>query len=355
MNRLWVRLTLAFLAVAFVAVGLVAVVSARTTGEEFRQYVVGQGMMAAQPAWTATLEGYYARNGSWRGVESILSQLSPGMGGGMGAMGPGRGGGPANLAVADAAGRVVASRSGEFVGERLPANVLAQGSALAAPNGQIAGTLLNIRSAQVTLDAQGQSFLNQVRASVAWSALAAVLLALALGIVVSRWLAAPLVRMTRAATAIAGGDLRQQVTVGGSEEFGQLGLAFNQMASNLAQAEALRRNMVADIAHELRTPLTVIQGNLQAMLDGVYPLDADQVASLHDETRLLTRLVDDLRDLALADAGQLRLDRQPVDLADLARSAVTNFAPAADAGEIDLRLQADEDGPIVLGDADRLA
>ncbi|HEX9116298.1 MAG TPA: ATP-binding protein, partial [Anaerolineae bacterium] len=237
----------------------------------------------------------------------------------------------------------------------LPANVLAQGSALAAPNGQIAGTLLNIRTAQVTLDAQGQSFLNQVRASVAWSALAAVLLALALGIVVSRWLAAPLVRLTRAAAAIAAGDLRQQVTVGGSEEFGQLGLAFNQMASNLAQAEALRRNMVADIAHELRTPLTVIQGNLRAMLDGVYPLDAEQVASLYDETRLLTRLVDDLRDLALADAGQLRLEQQPVDLADLARSAVTNFAPAADAGEIDLRLQADEDGPIVLGDADRLA
>ncbi len=353
MKRLWVRLTLAFLAVALVAVGLVAVLSARATGEEFRQYVVGQGMMAAQPAWIGTLEGYYARNGSWDGVSSILSEFSPGMGAGMGAAGQGRGG--PNLAVADATGRVVASRTGEVTGERLPTNVLAQGSVLHAPNGEIAGTLLNIRAAQVTLDAQGQSFLDQVRASVALSALAAVVLALALGIVVSRWLAAPLVRLTRAATAIAAGDLQQQVAVGGSEELGELGLAFNKMANNLAHAETLRRNMVADVAHELRTPLTVIQGNLQAILDGVYPLDAEQVASLYDETRLLTRLVDDLRDLALADAGQLSLERQPVDLVDLARTAVTNFAADAGAGEIDLRLHAEDDGPIVEGDADRLA
>ena len=84
----------------------------------------------------------------------------------------------------------------------------------------------------------------------------------------------------------------------------------------------LRKNLIADVSHELRTPLTVVQGDLQAILDGVYPLEMAQVASLYDETRLLTRLVDDLHDLALADAGQLRIERLPVDLAELAQAAV---------------------------------
>ena len=86
------------------------------------------------------------------------------------------------------------------------------------------------------------------------------------------------------------------------DETGALGEAFNEMAASLAQAETLRRNLIADISHELRTPLTVVQGNLQALLDGVYPLEMAQVASLYDETRLLTRLVDD-RTTSLADAG----------------------------------------------------
>jgi signal transduction histidine kinase len=109
------------------------------------------------------------------------------------------------------------------------------------------------------------------------------------------------------------------------------------------------------VAHELRTPLTVVQGNLQAILDGVYPLEMAQVASLYDETRLLTRLVDDLHDLALADAGQLRLERAPVDLAALARSTVDHFAPAASAAGVVLDLEAEEDVPPVEGDAGRLA
>jgi signal transduction histidine kinase len=100
--------------------------------------------------------------------------------------------------------------------------------------------------------------------------------------------------------------------------------------------------MVADVAHELRTPLTVIQGNLQAILDGVYPLDTQQVAGLYDETRLLTRLVDDLRDLALAEAGQLRIERLPVDLYGVAKTAVAGFAAAAEAAGVTLALDGEE-------------
>jgi two-component system, OmpR family, sensor kinase len=359
-NRLWVKLTLAFVAVALAAVGVVAVLAARTTGAEFQQYVVSTGMMA-QTTYAETLVEYYAANGSWAGVENVLTQFGPGMG-----MGMGRGrqatAGP-NFSIADAGGRVVASKTGAAVGEQLPANALDQGLPLVL-NGRRIGTLLNVRQADTVLDQQAQAFLNQVRTSLLWAGLLAVLLALVLGIVISQRMAAPLVRLTHAATAIAvaarsGGDLQQQVPVPGvpvrgGDEIGQLGTAFNQMASSLAEAETLRRNLVADVAHELRTPLTVIQGNLQAMLEGVFPMDAEQVASIYDETRLLTRLVDDLRDLALADAGQLRLEHLPVDLSETARSATANFAAAADA--VGVTLTYDAPAPAnVLGDADRLA
>jgi signal transduction histidine kinase len=117
----------------------------------------------------------------------------------------------------------------------------------------------------------------------------------------------------------------------------------------------VRKNLVADVSHELRTPLAVVQGNLQAILEGVYPLEMEQIASLFDETRLLTRLVDDLHDLALADAGQLRLHFAPVILTDLARTAVDQFCPVAEAAGVKLEFATGDNVPVVAGDADRLA
>ena len=352
MNRLWVKLTLAFLAISLAAIGVVAAISLRATGEQFRQYVVASGM-AGQPGWAQSLTEYYAAHGSWDGVDELLAQLGPG---GMG-MGRGRGAGGAtgpNLAVAGTDGRVLASRTGELVGELLPAGVLAQGLPLTL-DGQPIGTLLNVRPADAVLDSQGQTFLRQVQTSLVWAAVLAALLSLALGVLVSRLLTAPLARLTRAAQAVAGGDLSQRVVLRSRDEIGALGSAFNHMTASLAEAETLRRNLVADVSHELRTPLSIVQGNLQAILEGVYPLEMAQVAGLYDETRLLTHLVDDLHDLALADAGQLRLERAPVDLADLARVAVGQFDPVAEAAGVTLELAADAAGSEVIGDADRLA
>jgi signal transduction histidine kinase len=174
-------------------------------------------------------------------------------------------------------------------------------------------------------------------------------------VLVSRLLTAPLGRLTRAAQAVAGGDLSPRVIIRSKDEIGALGDAFNEMTANLAEAETLRKNLVADVSHELRTPLAIVQGNLQAILEGVYPLDLAQVASVYDETRLLTHLVDDLHDLTLADAGQLRLERAPVDLVELAQTAVSQFGPSAEAAEVRLELAADEGVPAVIGDPDRLA
>lgn len=354
MNRLWVRLTLAFLAIALLTAAIVALLSARSTGAQFQRYVA-HSMLAGDVA--QNLITYYRVHGSWDGVEAVLAEL--GQGGGQGMMG--RGGrrfGPSRLTLADADGRVVADLSGGAVGRSLPESVLAQGVPLLLDGRQI-GTLLNLRPMGVTLDSQGQAFLTRVRQSLVWAGVLAGALALALGLFLSRWLTAPLRRLSQAAAAIAAGDLSQQVTVNGAAEIVELGQAFNRMASSLREAETLRRNLMADVAHELRTPLTVIQGNLQAMLDGVYPLDQAQIATLYDETRLLTRLVEDLRELALAEAGQLRLERKPVDLVALARAAINSFAPAAEASHITLELMLPPalDGVSlhVTGDPDRLA
>ena len=355
MNRLWVKLSLAFLAISLATIGVVAVLSARATREQFRQYVVASGM-SGQSGWAQILTEYYAAQGSWAGVDAVLAQVGPG---GMG-MGWGRGAGTAlarggpNLAVADPAGRVLASKTGELVGEVLPANVLAQGMPMTL-DGRVIGTLLNVRPADVVLDAQGQAFLRQVQMSLVWAALLAAVLSLGLGVMVSRLLTAPLARLTRAAQAIADGDLSQRVDVRSTDEIGDLGAAFNGMAASLAEAETLRKNLIADVSHELRTPLTIIQGNIQAILEGVYPLEMAQMAGLYDETRLLTRLVDDLHDLALADAGQLRLERTRVNVSDLARTAVGQFDPVAEAAGVKLTLETSEGVPEVLGDADRLA
>jgi HAMP domain-containing protein len=233
-NRLWVKLSSAFLAVSLVAIGIVAAFSARATGEQFRRYVVASGM-AGQPAWADALIQYYAGQGSWEDVDQLLAQLGPG-GMGMsqiparGGMGRGRGNvaaGP-NLAVADASGLVVASKTGELMGEQLPADVLAQGLPLTL-NGQLIGTLLNVRPTDFVLDAQGQAFLRQVQTSLIWAALLAALLSLALGVLISRLLTAPLARLTRAAQAIERGDLQQHIAIRGRDEIGKLGTAFNSL------------------------------------------------------------------------------------------------------------------------------
>jgi two-component system OmpR family sensor kinase/two-component system sensor histidine kinase BaeS len=143
--------------------------------------------------------------------------------------------------------------------------------------------------------------------------------------------------------------------VQGAQEIAEVAAAFNAMADDLQKQESLRRSMIADIAHELNTPLTVMQGNLRAMLDDVYSLDRAEIATLYDETRLLSRIVDDLRELALADAGQLQLTVQPVNLREVMQNAAANFSIAADAQNVQVEMSNVENLPNVRADADRVA
>ncbi len=171
---------------------------------------------------------------------------------------------------------------------------------------------------------------------------------------ISRSLTAPLQELEDAAQAIGRRQLGRRVNVDGSREMLALGRAFNQMAGELEQSEALRRGLMADVAHELRTPLSVLQGNLRAIIDDVYPLEKAEVARLYDQTRHLSRLVHDLHDLAQAEAQALPLNSSDVDLAALVRAAVQSFAPLAE--EDGVRLEARfPDAPLTVhGDPARL-
>lgn len=172
-------------------------------------------------------------------------------------------------------------------------------------------------------------FLAQLRRTTWLAALAGGLAAVLLGILMARYLTIPLRRMSDAAARIGRGDLAQEVPVPSDDDLGNLARAFNTMAADLRRLEESRHNLVADIAHELGTPLSVLQANLEGMLDGVVEPAPDRLAALHTQVRLLARLVEDLRDLSLAQAGRLPLYRAPTDLAALVVDAAAAVGPHA--------------------------
>lgn len=183
----------------------------------------------------------------------------------------------------------------------------------------------------------------------------AALVAVAFGLLLARQITGPLRELTSAARRMAAGDLEGRVAVRSRDELGELAEAFNAMAEAVGRQEHLRRQMAADIAHELRNPLAIVQGNLEAMLDGVRPLSKDAVADVHEETRLLSRLITDLRDLSLAEAGQLPLQRQPTDLGELARASAERLAAQAREQGVDLRTGVPDELPEAEVDPDRIS
>ncbi len=171
----------------------------------------------------------------------------------------------------------------------------------------------------------------------------------------SRRITRPLGDLMAAADAVAAGDLSARVPDGEGGEFGRLAASFNHMAGELQRADQQRRNLTADVAHELRTPLHIIQGNLEGVLDGVYVPSAEHIQATLAETRSLARLVDDLRTLSLAEAGQLPLAHERVDVAELLADVATSFSGQAEAAGLALEVETDAaGGAAVTGDEGRL-
>ena len=193
-----------------------------------------------------------------------------------------------------------------------------------------------------------------------WRATASAMLALAavlLGVATffSSRVSRPLVRLTRAAQTMASGNLDVRVQSFGVREINDLGEAFNTMAANLDSADRQRRQLTADVAHELRTPLSIIRGRLEGMQDGVYTATPDQIASLLEETALMERLIEDLRLLALADAGQLPLYPETFSPSQMLHSVARSFAHQAEKASIGLQVTTIPNLPELWADPQRIA
>jgi signal transduction histidine kinase len=163
---------------------------------------------------------------------------------------------------------------------------------------------------------------NTINRFLIWGALLAIAIALIITFFFSQRIASPIRALTVSARKLGQGDFSQRVNIKTRDEIGELGKSFNSMATDLERNEKLRKNMVADVAHELRTPLTNVAGYLEAIQDDVVKPDKATIASLSEEVGLLTKLVEDLQELTLADAGELKLARQPGDMAGLIQQSV---------------------------------
>lgn len=349
MNRLWLQLTLGFALVALVSIVTVAALANARARDTFRGYLAQS--QALESGLVEQLAEHYTTYGSWEGVEALVAR-GPGA-----AQRPGRGvGGPpwSGMVLTDAEGRVVVAGGGPGAGQTLSARQLAQAIPIVV-NGQVAGYLVARASGAAALPAAAQRFLDGLNGAFWTAGALAGGAGLALGLLMAWRLAAPLRRLATGARRIAAGQFDERVPVAGPAEVRTVATAFNDMAAALAAGEAERRQMVADIAHELRTPLTVIQGNLRAMLDEVYPLSREEVARIYEASRGLSRLVDDLRMLSLAEAGRLDLHVQPVAVGPLLAREAALFADLAAGQGVHLHVETSGDLPKALADPERLA
>jgi signal transduction histidine kinase len=265
------------------------------------------------------LSRYYSQQGSWEGIQPFVEQW--------GSLYERR------VILTDNQGVVIADSEGDLLGKQYHPDSLGRailppppppGSTLLPPWEEgIIGTLYispelspgaGFTSLRILYMALGRFFL--------WGGLVAVAIAVAITFVLSRRILAPVKALTSVAKRLGRGDFSQRVQVKDRSELGELAEAFNSMGSDLERAEKLRRNMVADVAHELRTPLSNICGYLEALRDGVIKPDAETIRSLHEEASLLSRLVDDLQELSLAEAGELKLVCQAENIGELIRQTV---------------------------------
>ncbi len=360
MNRLWFRLTLALVAITLISVAVVSVLAQVNATAQFGDLFARQRAIA-QSALTDALTEHYTANGSWDGAEDVLRAALPNFSRAPGQPGPdgppgagrSRGRGSTSFVLADPSGRVLAATSGRAISLTLSSEQLAASLPISVDDIVVGRLLVSSPESDLLAEAQ-QIVIGQLRRYAIGAGLIVSVFAIVLGVLTSRALSAPLAQLAASARALSDRRWDVRAKVEGAQEIADAARAFNNMADSLQQAEINRRNMTADIAHELRTPLTVIQGNLRAMLDDVYPLDRAEIATIYDETQLLGRLVEDLRLLALAEAGQLDLKPRDEDAHALLRAAAAQYQIAAEAKGVRLVVEAAGAPLLVRADLDRV-
>ena len=339
-HSLRLRLTFSFILVAIIGITAVAVLANQATSSGLQQFIIED----ESTRWIILadeLAASFAARGSWDGADALLRATRPGQSG------------VALELVSDSEGAIATAGSRS---DAPGATETAQQPLVTLPvevNGRTVASL-SVYAATAGAARAGEQFLAYVNRALWIGGGLAVLAALGLGGWLAARLSRPVQRLTSATRQLAAGAGAVRVPVERQDEFGELATSFNQMADALQEADEQRRQLLADVAHELRTPLTIMRGHVEAMLDGVFPFDTDNLALVHEETLLLSRLVEDLRTLSLAESGALPLLRAAFDPAELARKAVAAFAPLAEADGIRLAAEIPAGLPLLNADADRI-
>jgi len=338
-HRLWFRLGLIFAAIVLVTVVTIYFFVSQRIAVEVEDYATTYQQNLAVQVRSKLYVHYFQQGYSWDGVQSLVEDTADVTG--------------TRIILAAGNGTVIGDSAKELLGMNYT-------DSLVSPVELTWREEVIVRAYIIVDPTAGASVAPFLRlsASINRSLLLggslAIGIALLLTFVLSRRMMSPIGVLAGAARRLGRGDLSQRVHLQGEDEIASLAQAFNSMASDLEYAEQLRRNMVADVAHELRTPLSNIQGYLEAIRDGMVEPDGTAIGSLNEETALLSRLVNELQELSLAEAGELKLVYQTEDIAGLFRQAVTSWQPQLTAGEISLSLEVPDDLPPVNIDWQRV-
>ena len=325
------KLILAFLSIGVISVLIIAVTAAWSTRTAFIRFLSDQ----TQTDIVSRLADHHRTYGSWERAESIFmySNMDPQPG-----MGPGPHRRQQPFALANENGRIIIPNGPYHRGERLSEAALQEGIPI-TEDGQVVGFLIPVRAPFEGAPREIE-FIQRINRLLLYGALIGAVIALLLGVFLSRTLTRPIRELTRATHAVSEGDLSQQVPVRSNDELGELAQAFNKMSSELSRSVNARKQMTADIAHELRTPLSLILGHAEAVHDGVLPPTPENFEIIREEATRLEHLVNDLRILSLADAGELSINPQQVEPQRLLEEVASLYQYQAQRKDISLSLEA---------------
>ncbi len=341
------KLLLTHIAVALVAILLITAVANFTVNRYFSDLAAKQAKQAAQE-FAPALATCYEIIGSWDFNGQRCMKLGP-----RPFMPPQF----RHVIVVDTTGEVVFDSRGRGPNNKQPTSVtqrdIERGEPISAEDGSVIGTVI-VRPNEGQFGADEDYFLSVVRRNIWLAGAITALLALTIGFGLARTLAAPLRSLTAAVHQLAQGERSVQVDDSGNDEIAELSQAFNSMSSELHRSEQVRRQMVADIAHELRTPLSVLQIELESIEDGVSKPTPAVISSLGEEVQQLNHLIEDLRTLSLADAGQLSLNPVELEPQDVVNRAVNRMQLAAREKQLELANDSAEHLDLVHADPSRL-
>ncbi len=330
------KMILAFVLLVMTVTGSLVVFIGIDNARQVRNFILRGGIYGFQDT-VDNLEQYYDVHDSWVGVEEILENGQPRgpMGGanqGMGNMGAGR---REPFTLTDTDLMVVWSSNGNQPGDVITDQTKENGIELTGSSGKAIGYLF-VSGKSALQATEVTPLFTSLRNTLVRVSIIALLLAILFAILFTNRLVKPVNKLTQAARTLSQGDLSVRVGEQGSDEIAVLGKTFNEMADSLQKSEERKKAMTADIAHELRSPLAVQRAQLEAMQDGIVPLSGESLQTVLDQTNFLARLVDDLRTLALVDAGELPLEQHEVNIAELIQQVVERFQAKASQHSVDL-------------------